>query len=140
MRGNRRRSFRERFAEFMWERNGYDGLGRAMLWLALSLVIINVFLDSIVLAAMESAVMLYVLFRVLSKNLERRRAENAAYYRFMGKVKRFFELQRNRWRDRKTHIYKKCPFCKNTLRLPRKKGRRIVSCPCCHNKFDITVR
>jgi len=140
MRGNGRRSFRERFAEFMWERNGYDGLGRAMLWLALLLVIINVFLDSVVLAAIESAVMLYVLFRVLSKNLERRRAENAAYYRITGRIKRFFELQRNRWRDRKTHIYKKCPFCKNTLRLPRKKGRRIASCPCCHNKFDITVR
>lgn len=140
MRGNGRRSLRERLAEFMWERNGYDGLGRFMLRLALVMVIINLFLDSLVLSAIESAVMLYVLFRVLSKNLERRRAENAAYYRISGRVKGFFSLQKNKWRDRKTHVYRKCPFCKNTLRLPRKKGRRIASCPCCHNKFDVRIR
>ena len=140
MRNGGRRSFRQWLTDFMWERNGYDGLGRALWILALILVIINIFVGSVIISLIESAVVIYALFRFFSKNLEKRREENAAYYRLINRAKRRLELQRSKIRDRKTHVYKRCPRCKNTLRLPRLKGKHVASCPCCHNKFDVKVR
>ena len=137
-RGNR--GFRQWMRDFMWERNGFDSLCRAVWILSFALCIVNVFADSLVISIVISVLVVYTVFRMLSKNLERRRAENAVYHRIVGKVKKHFSLLGNRWRDRKTHVYKKCPGCGNTLRLPRMKGKHVASCPCCRRKFDVKIR
>ncbi len=140
MRNGNRRSLREWLRDFMWDRNGFDGLCRALWILLLALCVINVFVDSVIMSVIISGLTAYVLFRFLSKNLDRRRAENAAYYRLINKIKNFFKLKQSKRRDRRTHVYKKCPRCKNTLRFPRIRGVHVASCPCCHNKFDVKVR
>ncbi len=76
------------------------------------------------------ALIIWALFRMLSRNIAKRRRENE---RFCG----FFKLRRNKIRDRKTHIYRKCPSCKAVLRLPRAKGKHTVICPCCKNRFEV---
>ena len=65
--------------------------------------------------------------------------ENRAFLRFFGKIRGWFVLQKNRFRDRKTHIYRKCPGCRRTLRLPKIKGDHTVCCPCCGKKFQVKV-
>ena len=49
-------------------------------------------------------------------------------------------LCRNRWRDRKTHVYHRCPHCRAMLRLPRRPGFHGVTCPRCSRHFDMTVK
>ena len=71
MRNGGRRSFRQWLTDFMWERNGYDGLGRALWILALILVIINIFVGSVIISLIESAVVIYALFRFFLKILKR---------------------------------------------------------------------
>lgn len=81
----------------------------------------------------------YSLFRSLSKNRFKRGEENNAY---LSKKKRFcdfFTLQKNRIKERDTHVYKKCPNCKAVLRLPRKKGKHGVVCPRCQKRFDVKI-
>ena len=78
-------------------------------------------------------------FRVLSRKIEARRRENAVYMKIIGKFKGFFKLTGNKWRDRKTHVYRKCPKCKSVLRLPKKKGEHTVACPKCRERFDIKI-
>lgn len=134
-----RRSFRERLAQFMYGRNGVDGLGRALCIFCLVIVGVNLFIGSFVLLVLSYALMLYALFRALSRNLAARRRENAAYYRARNRVSGFFGMQKNQWRDRKTHVYRKCPHCKKTLRLPKVKGEHTVNCPCCHHRFTMKV-
>ena len=34
-------------------------------------------------------------------------------------------------------MYKKCPKCKQKLRLPLKKGIHTVKCPNCKEKFEV---
>ena len=34
-------------------------------------------------------------------------------------------------------MYKKCPKCKQKIRLPLKKGKHTVKCPNCGNSFDV---
>ena len=131
--------FTQRIANFMYGRNGFDQLGRFVLILYFIFAVVNIFLNSIIIMAIETALMAYAIFRVLSKNVYKRRNENAKYCRFENKIIGFFKLQRNKWRDRKTHVYRKCPHCKKTLRLPRRKGEHTVNCPVCRNKFDIKV-
>jgi len=131
--------FVQRVANFMYGRNGFDQLGRFVLILYFVFAVVNIFLNSIIIMAIESALMVYAFFRVLSKNIYKRRNENAKYCRIENKITGFFKLQRNKWRDRKTHVYRKCPHCKKTLRLPRRKGEHTVNCPVCHNRFDMKV-
>ena len=139
MRNNQKIPFVQRVARFMYGRNGYDSLSRAMLVVCMTLAVVNVFFRSVILIGVETALIACATFRVLSKNLYRRGRENAAYCKLAGKVSKPFKLLKNKWRDRKTHVYRKCPHCKNVLRLPKSRGRHTVNCPCCHRRFDVKV-
>ena len=103
-------------------------------------MLINVFANSLIITLMYISAFAYSIFRVLSKNVYKRRAENATYIKLRGAFFDFFKLLASKWRDRKTHIYKKCPACKKTLRLPKRKGEHTVKCPCCGNRFDIKLK
>ena len=46
-------------------------------------------------------------------------------------IKGFFVLRKNKFRDRKTHVYRKCPHCKAQIRLPKVKGEHKCACPKC---------
>ena len=80
------------------------------------------------------------ILRALSKNLQMRMAENRKYLSVKERILEFFPLQYHRFKDRKTHIYKRCPQCKTVLRLPRKPGEHGVTCGKCQHKFRMTVK
>ena len=132
--------FREKIARFMYGRCGYDDLSRFLMGICLVLLVANLFLELFTIAVIEMALLIYTTFRVMSKNLVKRNAENAKYMSVKRKFDDKFKLIKNKHRDRKTHVYHKCPHCKNTLRLPRIKGAHTVNCPCCHTKFEMKVR
>ena len=134
--------FRERIYRFMYGRNGTDALCKALFVVYLILIVFNLFLKqpwATVMSMLELALGAYIVFRILSRNIYKRQRENQWYQRQMGRVKGFFALQKNKWRDRKTHIYRKCKHCKKVLRLPRSKGKHTVKCPCCGERFDVSV-
>lgn len=131
--------FAQKLMRFMYGRNGYDRICRVLIILCLALAVVNIFVNSWIIMLVEAALIGYTIFRVLSKNVYRRRAEDAKYAKLEDAVLRPFKLMRNKWRDRKTHVYRKCPSCKNVLRLPKRKGKHTVNCPCCHNRFDVKV-
>lgn len=134
-----RRSPGERIYAFMLGRNGSDAFNRVLLILYATLLVANVFVRSWILSVIAFAVAAYAIFRIFSRNLAARRRENAWYLRIQNGVKGFFRLQRNKWRDRKTHVYYRCPACKSVLRLPLEKGKHTVRCPRCQHRFDITI-
>ena len=131
--------FRDRLAGFMSGRNGYDQLSLFTLGIALALVIVNLFVHSVVIVIIEYALLIWTVFRALSKNTYRRSIENGKFTAFWERLKRFFLLQKNKIRDRKTHVYRKCPHCKTVLRLPKIKGSHGVTCPRCSSRFDVKV-
>jgi LSD1 subclass zinc finger protein len=79
------------------------------------------------------------LFRMLSRNIPARRAENDRFLRFywpirtkvVGRVKNLSL----RIKSRKTHKFFRCPSCRNLLRIPRGKGKVQVTCPKCGERF-----
>jgi len=135
----RRPSFRERIANFMAGRYGADRFYYFLIAIYFILVAVNLFFNSLVLSLAETAVFIYAIYRVMSRNIYKRQAENEKYIKATEKPKRFFNLQKCKYRDRKTHVYKKCPYCSNNLRLPKQKGKHTVACPCCKNRFETRI-
>jgi len=139
----RKISFKEKLISFMYGRNGADALGNFALILYLVLSIVNGFITSLVASLIISllcyGLLIYSFFRMFSRNVTARRKENQAFCSVGRKIRDFFRLARNKWKDRKTHVYVKCPSCKNTLRLPKQKGEHTVKCPCCSERFALKV-
>ena len=140
-RSNRPRiPFRERVYRFFYGRNGGDALGMTAMITALVINTVNLFLSSLILHAVSLAFLGYSFFRMLSRNVVKRRLENAKFCGFFRGIRNFFVLQKNKWRDRKTHVYQKCRHCKKVLRLPRVKGEHTVRCPVCASRFSMRVK
>ena len=75
------------------------------------------------------------LYRALSRNLERRRGENARFLQAVRPVLRRWNAFRARTQDRE-HRYFKCPNCGQQMRVPRGKGRITVHCRSCGAVFE----
>ena len=127
------------FGRFFYGRNGADQLYQVMMWTSLLLLIINMFFGSVVLYAIEFALLCFATYRAMSRNLYQRQKENQAFLRFFDRIEKWFKRLKNKWRDRKTHVYKKCPKCRNYLRLPKIKGDHTVCCPCCNHRFKVNI-
>ena len=139
---NQRLTFRERVARFMAGRHGIDRLYHFLIAICFILIAINLFVPapySYIISLIESALFAYTIFRVMSKNVYKRQQENERFIKFADKPKQFFNLQKCKRRDKKTHVYKKCPSCRNNLRLPKQKGEHTVVCPCCKTRFDVKI-
>ena len=136
---NRRPSIRERLARYMAGRYGIDRLYYFLLAICFILIVINLFVNSYIISLLESALFVYALYRVMSRNIYKRQQENEKFIKIADQPKQFLNLQKCKRRDRDTHVYRKCPSCKNNLRLPKQKGKHTVVCPCCKNRFDVRI-
>lgn len=136
--------FRERFARFMYGRYGADALYRFLMWICLGLVVVEFIVSKYaipasIIGALEIILFSYTMFRFFSRNTERRRRENDAYLRAVSSVKGFFTLRKNKRLDSKTHVFRRCPHCHVTIRLPKKKGKHGVTCPKCFTHFEVRI-
>ncbi len=118
---------------------GNDDLGRFLMISYLVLLLINLLLGSVLLSALCLALVCYQFFRIFSKNSSARMGENRKFLSLKQKLKNRGKLWKNQWRDRKTHVYRNCPFCKSTVRLKKKKGDHGVCCPCCRREFRVKI-
>ena len=120
----------------MYGRNGPDNLSISLFVTALVLYVLNGFLRFSALSIVILAVMAYCIFRVLSKNIVKRRAEDAKFMEVFAPVRSFFQQKIIQIKSSKTHKFFKCPSCKNVLRVPRGKGKIHITCPKCGQRFD----
>ena len=141
-------------ANFMQGRYGFDQLGQAlsvgvvvmwifsilcgvlanmlrMLWIAWLSTILN-WIGLILLVLM--------IFRVLSRNADARRAENEAFLR---RRRRRAERKsasakdissKDKTKDDTGYKYLSCSFCGQQMRVPAGKGKIAVKCPSCGEK------
>ncbi len=131
-------SFRDRLIRFMYGRYGEDQLTRALMWTAIGLAVLNLLVHSWIVYALGCALLIWMAFRIFSRNIPARKAENQAFLRLWWRVRGFLQLQRNRIRDIRTHVYRTCPHCRAALRFARHSGRAKqvrISCPRCHKEF-----
>lgn len=137
--------FKEKLASFFYGRYGADQLYRFLMvvWLILTVagMVVSFFEGTeivyMILSALSTALLVYMFFRVLSKNIVARRIENDRYLAVKNRVTGWFGLQQRKFKERKTHSFKKCPNCKKTIRLKKIKGEHTVRCPLCSGTFKV---
>lgn len=130
------RRFGESFRRFMYGRYGSDELNIALLILAVAVSLTNTILSlflryhavyaqivSPILYLLMLGLLGFSLFRTFSRSIYARQKEN-----------RWFRRLWQRIRDRKNRYYR-CPKCKQTVRVPKGKGKISIRCPKCGEKF-----
>lgn len=122
-------------AGFMAGRYGEDQLNLFLMALYLTLYVIFLFTRLLVFEVLALALITVSIFRSLSRNLERRRAENNRFMQAVRPVVRRWNTFRARTQDRE-HRYFKCPNCGQKMRVPRGKGRITVHCRSCGAVFE----
>ena len=122
-------------SRFMYGRNGGDHLGLVTIWTAILLDIISIFLKQktavyVALSFVSTVLIVIALFRMLSRNLQKRRAENAKFLNAVwNPVKRRIDGARQQRQD-KEHKYFTCT-CGAVCRVPKGKGKIVITCPQC---------
>ncbi len=128
-----------RLRQFMYGRYGSDQLNTALIIAAVALSFVNIFARSLVIYIIQLVIMAFAVYRMFSRKIQTRLRENKAFLSVWEKIKLFFVRIKNRFKDRKTHVYMKCPTCKAQLRLPRVKGEHGVKCPKCGAEFRVKI-
>ena len=126
---------RNALARFMYGRNGTDQLGLFSLGVYLFVWFLQMITDWGILVLVDYVLLFIILYRMLSRRLDRRRAENAKFLQAIQPARKKFRSLRNRMQD-KDHRYFKCPSCGQQMRVPKGKGRITVHCRSCGTTFE----
>lgn len=115
-------------------RYGFDQLSGFLCILSLILVVLGTWLSG-VLYWLGLALLLWCYFRIFSRNTQKRYAENLKYLSLQTQVREWFARRRLRFDQRKTYRYFRCPHCRQSIRVPRGRGRISITCPKCGTSF-----
>lgn len=131
-------NFKYKLARFMQGRYGVDDLYKFTTGVLLFLIVLNMFLNSSFMNILVWSLLIFSLYRALSKDINKRRRENAKFMeKFGNPAKSKFFLLKKKFQDRKTHKYVKCKKCGTNLRFPKKDVTMIVRCPKCGSRYKI---
>ena len=115
------------FRNFMVGRYGTDRLNMAILGVGLVASLLSVVIKfapvNLFLFFLSYGMMFWAIFRTLSRNTYKRYQENRKFLQVYDRLK-----------DRQ-HRYFDCPKCRQTVRVPRGKGKISITCPRCREKF-----
>lgn len=116
-----------RMQRFMAGRYGTDRLNMTILSAGLVACLISPFFKNaginLLFTAISYGLMIWAIYRSLSRNTYARYQENRKFLQFFDRLK-----------DRQ-HRYYDCPKCRQVVRVPRGKGKIAITCPKCREKF-----
>lgn len=127
--------FKAGLANFMAGRNGSDQLGLALLIAGIVLSLLSNLSGLGILSLLGLVLYIWAIFRMFSRNVAKRRAENEKYMNFRRNFKSNVSQFFVRLKNGKKFKYFRCPECKARLRLPRKVGEVTVTCGKCRHQF-----
>ena len=123
------------FRRFMQGRYGGDKLSRAQLMAGLVCYLLALISRVTLFSYIGLALYFWALFRMFSRNVEKRGEENRKYLALIGNAKTSFRQAKVRAQNSKQYKYFRCPKCHSYLKLPRGVGEVTVTCGKCKNQF-----
>lgn len=130
---------REKMQRFMSGRYGVDELSKFLNIFVLVFLVISMFAGWLPLLSIfywiGIVLMIYNCFRMFSRNTSKRYEENQKFvnmrYRYVVK----WDRMKKHFAQRRTHRFYKCPDCKQTVRVPKGRGKICITCPKCRKEF-----
>lgn len=126
---------REKFYQFMSGRNGVDDLARTHSWMVLALLLLGIFTRLGIFSLLALVLMVYMYFRVFSRNTSKRYEENQKYLNFKYNRTVSWNRFKKHLAQRKDYRFYKCPMCKQEVRVPKGHGKIEITCPKCREQF-----
>jgi DNA-directed RNA polymerase subunit RPC12/RpoP len=122
----------ESMRRFMYGRCGVDQLNIFLLIASVALSVVAMIFSRLgavfsvigmLISFLSYGLLFWYLFRFLSRNLEKRILENRRYLTWKSRIL-----------DRENRYYR-CPNCKQTVRVPKGRGKIRIKCPKCSEVF-----
>ena len=126
---------REKFYQFMSGRNGVDDLARMQSWAVLVLLLLGIFTRLGIFSLLALVLIVYMYFRVFSRNTSKRYEENQKYLNFKYNRTVSWNRFKKRAAQRRDYRFYKCPMCKQEVRVPKGHGKIEITCPKCREQF-----
>ncbi len=151
---------KERFRQFMIGRYGTDSLNQFLMIVSIALFVLYLVTGLAFFDVLFLVVWLYYFFRMMSRNISKRTAENYRFYNTKTAVcntlSRTFSRKKGQGsygqhtayqsranyqqrppqqKNNANYRYYNCPQCKQKLRVPRGRGKIEISCPKCGKQF-----
>ena len=126
---------REKLRQFMIGRYGTDGLNQFLSIASLVLLLIAIISRVSLFTYLGAALLIFCYYRTFSRNISKRTEENYKFYTLKDRVDNKFKGWKEQWANRKVYHYYRCPQCRQKLRVPRGRGRILISCPRCGTQF-----
>lgn len=124
------------FDKLMKDRYGGDQLTLVLLLASVILTLVGRLTKISVLGLLSYLPLGYAAYRMLSKDIEKRRLENYKFSIFVSPIYGKYKGIQNKFKERKTYKYFKCPACNSELKVPKGKGKIKITCPKCGDKFE----
>lgn len=132
---------KEKLARFMQGRYGNDQLNNFLMKAFLVEFLLYFLLRGVskglsaVMYYLGFATIIYVYYRLFSRNIYKRASENQAFLNKTVNIRSKINSQKSMMQQRKTHRIYKCPTCKQKVRVPKGKGKISIHCPKCDTYF-----
>lgn len=119
--------------KFMSGRYGVDQLTWLLFGISIAISILSIFVKSQILSIINIFILIWIIYRIFSKNITKRYNENMKFLNGWHSIKNKVNSNVNKIKSLKHYRYYKCPNCKQKLRVPRGKGKISITCPKCNN-------
>ncbi len=129
-------SLKNKFARFMYGRYGNDQLSKFMLSCTLVLLIVSMFIRIRVIYWAGLLLLVLTYARILSKNTEKMARQNQKFLEFRYEWALKWQKRRDRANQKKIYRFFNCPYCKQTVRIPKGRGKIVITCPKCKTEFQ----
>lgn len=126
---------REKLQRFMQGRYGVDKLSQWMMGAGIVCWILSFITRRSVFGTVFLILLVIIYFRMFSRNIPKRYAENQKFVAWLGKLTGKVNHEKDLMQQRKTHHIYKCPSCKQKIRVPKGKGKIAITCPKCRTEF-----
>lgn len=128
-------NWKNKMMQFMQGRYGADQMGQMLSAVSMVFLIISLFSRNQAWFLLALIGIVYNYFRMFSKNISKRYAENQKYLTMTAGIRRKLASWKSQLAQRKMyHIYR-CPGCKQKIRVPRGRGKIEIRCPKCNTRF-----
>ena len=128
-------NWKNKMMQFMQGRYGADQMGQMLSAVSRVFLIISLFSRNQAWFLLALIGIVYNYFRMFSKNISKRYAENQKYLTMTAGIRRKLASWKSQLAQRKMyHIYR-CPGCKQKIRVPRGRGKIEIRCPKCNTRF-----
>ena len=121
--------------QMMVGRHGVDDLGKFVSTLTLICLVISLFTKWDLFYWCGIFLIIYSYFRMFSRNIPKRYAENQKFLTLRYKAIAKWNLMKKHAIESKTYRFFMCPQCKQKVRVPKGRGKICITCPKCKTEF-----